>query len=141
MFRPFTVSDDTQQQQYLKTIENFIKNNNIKAAALDNNRILKNYQRGSHAGDEVLTNYFHQAKITRDLLARVMSDKDKYKFLFTQLQLSVEQQKANTIFIQSLESKNNTLMKKINRLEKEKQLLKVQIKRIKQIDLNTEVNK
>jgi len=90
-----------------------------------------------HAGDQVLSNYILQARLNQLLITRIISEQGRQQTLDTQVQACSKQQDANQQQIESLKTKADTLAKKLAAVKKENILLKDQINRIKQIDLNT----
>jgi len=137
MVRPFTVSTDTNQHQHLNRIEALIQKDDFKSAAADTEKIIKKFEHRFRAGDGVLTNYIHQAKINQKLINRILSNESQKETLATQFKKSKVQNKTKTMTIKSHGSKTKLLEKKMALLEQENQLLKKQIEQIKQIDLNT----
>lgn len=130
MIRPLTISADQMENKSLTAIEDAIKKNDFKSAFTENNRKLDYYDRNSTLGDSVLKNYKRQAQIAITLLDKIFQDEQEKIKLKENLLKTQAQSKTDKLTVE-------VLNKKISHLEKKNKELKNQIRRLKQIDLNT----
>jgi hypothetical protein len=145
--RHFTLpaSIDTDEKKYLTTTQAFVLNENYASAIGESQRILEYYSRMPETDDVILSNYVQTSRIISLLLTRILGDIEKKLALHQKILLYEKQIDAVAVSEKSLIKKTeiqNTklaaLSLKIKALEDEKKLLQNQIRRLKEIDLNSD---
>jgi len=142
---PLPASIDTDEKNYLTTTQAFVLNEDYASAVGESQRILEYYNRMPETDDVILSNYVQTSRIISLLLTRILGDIEK-KLAFNQEILLYEKQLnelavSEKSLIKKTEIQNNKLAGlslKIKTLEDEKKLLQNQIKRLKEIDLNSD---
>lgn len=145
--RHFTLpaSIDTDEKKYLATTQAFVLNEDYASAIGESQRILEYYSRMPETEDVILSNYVQTSRIISLLLTRILGDIEKKLALHQKILLYEKQIDALDVSEKSLIKKTeiqNTklaaLSLKIKTLEDEKKLLQNQIRRLKEIDLNSD---
>lgn len=144
--RHFTLpaSIDTDEKKYLTATQAFVLNEDYASAVGESQRILEYYSRMPETDDLILSNYVQTSQIISLLLTRILSDIEKKLALNQEILLNEklinELAVSEKSLIKKTEIQNNKLAAlslKIKTLEDEKKLLQNQIKRLKEIDLNS----
>lgn len=137
-------SIDTDEQKYLTTLQDFVLNEDYASAVKESQRILEYYSRMPETGDVILSNYVQTSRIISLLLTRTLGDIEK-KLALSQEILAYEKKidalvVSEKSLIKKTAAQNNKLAAlslKIKTLEDEKKQLQNQIRRLKEIDLNS----
>lgn len=141
----FTLPVDRAEQKYLTTTQAFILNEDYASAVKESQRILEYYSGMPETEDVILSNYVQTSRIISLLLTRILGDIEK-KLALNQENLLYEKRLHTLVvseksLIKKTEAQNNklaVLSLKIKTLEDEKKLLQNQIRRLKEIDLNSD---
>ena len=125
-------------KEYLKILNDLITENDFFNAKLENEKFLASYKNIYTGNYDTMADFLSQITINQKLLSKILLDKQLNSSLSRNVKLIERENNQARLYTKFLELEKKELNIRITLLEQENSSLKQQIKRMKEIDLNSE---